>query len=52
MPYVKCKAIHTGMKQRLQYILNPEKTDGLFYCNSHNCFTNVEDAYGGKNIKQ
>ncbi len=45
MPYVKCKAIHTGMKQRLQYILNPEKTDGLFYCNSHNCFTNAEDAY-------
>jgi len=33
------------MKQRLQYILNPEKTDGLFYCNSHNCFTNAEDAY-------
>ena len=33
------------MKQRLEYILNPEKTDGLFYCNSHNCFTNAEDAY-------
>ena len=27
MPYVKCKAIHTGMKQRIQYILNPEKTE-------------------------
>lgn len=32
------------MKQRLQYILNPEKTEGLFFCDSHNCFTNAEDA--------
>ena len=45
MPYVKCKAIHTGMKQRIQYILNPEKTEGMFFCNSLNCFTNAEDAY-------
>ena len=45
MPYVKCKAIRTGMKQRLQYILDPDKTEGLFYCNSHNCLTNAEDAY-------
>ena len=45
MPYVKCKAIHTGMKQRIQYILNPEKTEGMFVCDSHNCFTNAEDAY-------
>ncbi|MBR5089804.1 MAG: relaxase/mobilization nuclease domain-containing protein [Ruminiclostridium sp.] len=45
MPYVKCKAIHTGMKQRLQYILDPDKTEGLFYCDSHNCLTNAEDAY-------
>ena len=33
------------MKQRLQYILDPDKTEGLFYCNSHNCLTNAEDAY-------
>lgn len=45
MPYVKCKAIHTGMKKRLEYILNPEKTEGMFFCNSHNCFPNAEDAY-------
>ena len=45
MPYVKCKAIHTGMKQRIQYILNPEKTEGMFFSNSLNCFTNAEDAY-------
>ena len=33
------------MKQRIQYILNPEKTEGMFFCNSLNCFTNAEDAY-------
>ena len=33
------------MKQRIQYILNPEKTEGMFFCDSHNCFTNAEDAY-------
>ena len=45
MPYVKCKVIHTGMKQRLEYILNPEKTEGMFFCDSHNCFPDAEDAY-------
>ena len=45
MPYVKCKAIHTGMKERLAYILNPEKTEGMFFCNSMNCFINADDAY-------
>jgi hypothetical protein len=33
------------MKKRLEYILNPEKTEGMFFCNSHNCFPNAEDAY-------
>ena len=45
MPYIKCKAIHAGMKQRIAYILNPEKTEGMFFCNSFNCFTNPDDAY-------
>ncbi len=33
------------MKQRLQYILDPDKTEGLLYVNSLNCFTTAEDAY-------
>ena len=45
MPYIKCKAIHTRMKERIAYILNPEKTDDMFWCNSYNCMTNAEDAY-------
>ena len=45
MPYIKCKAIHTRMKERIAYILNPEKTEGMFWCNSYNCMTNAEDAY-------
>lgn len=45
MPYIKCKAIHTRMKERIAYILNPEKTEDMFWCNSYNCMTNAEDAY-------
>ena len=33
------------MKQRLQYILDLDKTEGLLYVNSLNCFTTAEDAY-------
>ena len=45
MPIVKSIAIHDNVKATLKYILNPEKTEGLFLCNSLNCFTNAEDAY-------
>ena len=45
MPIVKSIAIHDNVKAMLKYILNPEKTEGLFLCNSLNCFTNAEDAY-------
>ncbi len=33
------------MKERIEYILNPEKTEDMFWCNSYNCMTNAEDAY-------
>ena len=33
------------MKERIAYILNPEKTEDMFWCNSYNCMTNAEDAY-------
>ena len=45
MPIVKSIAIHDNVRATLRYILNPEKTEGLFLCNSLNCFTNAEDAY-------
>ena len=45
MPIVKSIAIHDNVKATLKYILDPEKTEGLFLCNSLNCFTNAEDAY-------
>ncbi len=45
MPILKSIAIHDNVKATLKYILNPEKTEGQFFCNSHNCFTNAEDAY-------
>ena len=45
MPILKSIAIHDNVKATLRYILNPEKTEGQFFCNSHNCFTDAEDAY-------
>ena len=45
MPILKSIAIHDNVKATLKYILNPEKTEGQFLCNSHNCFTNADDAY-------
>ena len=45
MPIVKSIAIHDNVRATLRYILNPEKTEGMFLCNSLNCFTNAEDAY-------
>ena len=45
MPIVKSIAIHDNVRATLRYILDPEKTEGLFLCNSLNCFTNAEDAY-------
>ena len=45
MPIVKSIAIHDNVKATLRYILNPDKTEGQYLCNSHNCFTNAEDAY-------
>ena len=45
MPIVKSIAIHDNVKATLKYILDPKKTEGLFLCNSLNCFTNAEDAY-------
>lgn len=45
MPILKSIAIHDNVKATLKYILNPEKTEGQFFCNSHNCFTDAEDAY-------
>ena len=45
MPIVKSIAIHDNIRATLRYILDPEKTEGLFLCNSLNCFTNAEDAY-------
>ena len=45
MPIVKSIAIHDNVRATLRYILNPQKTEGLFLCNSLNCFTNAEDAY-------
>ncbi len=45
MPIVKSIAIHDNVKATLRYILNPDKTEGQYLCNSHNCFSNAEDAY-------
>ncbi|HBI53185.1 MAG TPA: hypothetical protein DDX72_10470 [Ruminococcaceae bacterium] len=45
MPIVKSIAIHDNVRATLRYILDPDKTEGLFLCNSLNCFTNAEDAY-------
>lgn len=45
MPILKSIAIHDNVKATLRYILNPDKTEGQYLCNSHNCFSNAEDAY-------
>lgn len=45
MPIVKSIAIHDNVRATLRYILNPEKTEDMFWCNSYNCMTNAEDAY-------
>ena len=45
MPYVKSISVHTTVNKSLAYILNPKKTDGMFYTASLNCMTNAKDAY-------
>ena len=45
MPILKSIAIHDNVKATLRYILNPDKTEGQYLCNSRNCFANAEDAY-------
>jgi len=45
VPYLKLIPVHTTVQQSLAYILNPDKTDELFYASSMNCMTNARDAY-------
>ena len=44
MPYVKSIFIHTTVNRSIAYILNPNKTEGL-YTTSLNCLPNAKDAY-------
>lgn len=45
MPYVKSISVHTTVNKSLAYILNPKKTDVMFYTASLNCMCNAKDAY-------
>lgn len=45
MPYVKSIPIRATVNKTLNYILNPDKTEGLLYTSSMNCMTSARDAY-------
>lgn len=45
MPYVKSIPIRDTVRRSIEYILNPDKTDKLFYTASLNCMTEPKDAY-------
>lgn len=45
MPYVKSIPIRATVQKSLNYILNPDKTEGLVYTSSMNCMTSAKDAY-------
>ena len=45
MPYVKSIPIRATVQKSLNYILNPDKTEGLLYTSSMNCMTSAKDAY-------
>ena len=45
MPYVKSIPIRATVNKSLNYILNPDKTEGLVYVSSMNCMTSAKDAY-------
>ena len=45
MPYVKSIPIRATVQKSLNYILNPDKTEGLVYASSMNCMTSAKDAY-------
>lgn len=45
MPYVKSISIKTTVKKSIQYILNPDKTEGLLYASGINCVANADIAY-------
>ena len=45
MPYVKSIPVRSTVNKTLNYILNPDKTEGLLYTSSLNCMTSARDAY-------
>ena len=45
MSYVKSISIKTTVKKSIQYILNPDKTEGLLYASGINCIANTDIAY-------
>lgn len=45
MSYVKSISIKTTVKKSIQYILNPDKTEGLLYASGINCIANADVAY-------
>lgn len=45
MPYVKSIPVRSTVLKTLNYILNPNKTEGLLYTSSMNCMTSAKDAY-------
>ncbi len=45
MPIVKSVPVRTTVQKSLAYILNPDKTEQLFYTASINCMTDAVDAY-------
>ena len=45
MPYVKSISLRTTVNCSLAYILNPDKTEDLYYTNAVHCLPNAKDAY-------
>ena len=45
MPYVKSIPLRTTVNRSLAYILNPDKTEDLYYTNAVHCLPNAKDAY-------
>ena len=45
MPYVKSISLLTTVNRSLAYILNPDKTEDLYYTNAVHCLPNAKDAY-------